>query len=888
MTFSRLLYPVLRRMSLLLLLLAWSAASARGADRIPLHVEAPSEGAPLTVGIPFPKGALQSPDHVRLLREDGSEVPAQVTEVTTWEPADPSVKWIWVFFFAEDADAYVLEYGPDVQRAPVEGDRIEVVNNMRSGQFSQVDTGPLRFRVPQGEGGFLDDVYLDLDGDGFDEGDLIADAPGARGSFLDLIDANGPDASHAVVHRTWVEKGSGPLHLIVRVEGEYRYDRDDNNAAPFTTRIHAYAGRSFVRVLHTFTYTGEPDQHPELEGEHELIATQPDRIVDEEDLADDEGWTEPDDRIAALGLALRYRLEGPLRFTTSYRGGTWWQPGDEQRFSEDVGDAGTMALRQTGPDPLPQDPNPSSSATEHLDGFRAEVVAGGDVQASGSRGVGWIDVTGRRRGVAVGRRAFFEEYPSEMRLDVADTTVTAFIWPDTAPPMSFARSNNELDGGMMDNFAQGLAKTVELVYAFHGAGESADAVARTMGYVIDPPVAHAEPSWYAASTVYGSMAPRTERYAAYERGLDYKYQWWLYNQDWEPWYGLFNYGDGKTYYFRDDWWLWTNNEPATDYMWWLAFMRTGERDYYLSAEATSRHTMDVDNTHWPKGPRYVGDSNASLDAWTVMDQPAGSPYLGMGRRHGSEQWTAMLSAHVWVPGWVASYYLSGYHRGLDVAKQTADYYVRRIFREHGLRGRRLYLSVWNLAEVYDATKDPRYGEELRERVDLMLALQKEQGGSLVIDRYGYAQVYASHGLGKVYRMTGDEAVARALVRHARRVRDVPPRNHGMESYLSTIHSLLKGYELSGSPSLLAEARRRAQVLQTDRLPSDDPFRQTRPQAELAEALEAVSHLPDSEGPRPPIWKITNGLRVFGWTHAYNVPYLVYWLDHEGLPATAAQ
>ena len=50
------------------------------------------------------------------------------------------------------------------------------------------------------------------------------------------------------------------------------------------------------------------------------------------------------------------------------------------------------------------------------------------------------------------------------------------------------------------------------------------------------------------------------------------------------------------------------------------------------------------------------------------------------------------------------------------------------------------------------------------------------------------------------------------------------------------------------------------------------------QKEYSEALLKVSNLPNGEG-RPAIWGITNGLRVFGWTHAYNIPYLLYWLEN---------
>lgn len=78
----------------------------------------------------------------------------------------------------------------------------------------------------------------------------------------------------------------------------------------------------------------------------------------------------------------------------------------------------------------------------------------------------------------------------------------------------------------------------------------------------------------------------------------------------------------------------------------MHFMRTGERKYYLAAEAMSRHTMDVDNIHWPKAARYYGDTNPALDFWKSKEQPPPTPYLGIGRRHATQHWIALLSAHV--------------------------------------------------------------------------------------------------------------------------------------------------------------------------------------------------------------------------------------------------
>jgi hypothetical protein len=871
----------------LLVLLLFGTARAPAADRVPLTVEHARAGAPITVGVPFPQGELHSPAHVRVLNAGGKEIPSQITPVTTWAPADSSLKWIWVFFFAGEGDTYHLEYGPDVQRAPITGDRVRVINNQRSRGFAEITTGPLRIRVQEeNAGGFLDVVEFDREGDGFGGPDTIATGPDGRGSYLDLLDAAGLDSSRATVTQTYRERGSGPLHAILRIEGTYRYSRDDNNPAPFVTRIHAYAGKPYLRVLHTTTYTGEPDQHPPLDGQHAPIATDGENIVTEDSLTGDPRWTEPNDRIAGMGLALNYNLSGPLTYRTAYQPGDWWAPDAVHVYEETGPVTDEWSVVQTGPDSSHVPPVPNSSPTERIRGFSAQITADGATKVDATRADGWVDVTGERWGVGIGVRHFMREYPNELAIDTDSQRAYAHLWSPSARPMSFARWSSEKDGGMVGNFAQGLAKTTELVYRFHRAEADPEEVRRSLDHVLDPAVAHAPPSWYAESRVYGRMAPRSEAYAAFERGMDYRFQWWQFNQEWEPWYGMFTYGDGKNYYFRNRWFEYSNNEPAQDYMWWMQFMRTGVRDYYLAGQAMSRHTMDVDNTHWPAWKEYRGDSNSALDWWRAQDTLDGSPYVGMGRRHGNQHWTAMLSAHVWTAGWIASYYLEGYHRGLQVAKKTADYYQRRIFGEHGLTGRRLYLSVWNLVEVYDATKDPRIREELDDRVDRMLRLQREQGGNLIMDRYGYTQVYAARGLGKYYQLTGDPAVRDALIRHARWVRDNPPLSHEMESYLSSISVLLLGYQLSGDRSLYRTAYDRAQALKTDSLSVS--FGNAVTQAELFEALEAVSHLPGArEDPdRRPIWSITNGLRIFGWTHAYNVPYLTYWLEREGPPDPA--
>jgi hypothetical protein len=861
--------------------------AAAAIQRVPLKVERPQPGAPVTFGVPLPVKALDSPDHVRILSPDLKEIPSQITEVASWEPQDASVKWIWVFFFTTASADYLLEFGPGVRRAPLTGPRVTVYNNQRTGGGVDVETGVLKFNIRKGDGpGFFDRVLLDAKGDGFAEEDLVATGPeGGRGSFLDLVNDEGPDRSKAWVRRTLIERGSGPLHAIVRVEGEYRYGKPGHAPAPFTTRVHAYAGRSFVKVEHTFIYTGNPDKHRKAEGEHDHIATAAGRILPEDPA--DKGWMEPDDRVSAAGLALDLEVSGRQRATTAIGAGRWWESAEAALGPVPADLVTQFSLVQTGPKPARIPPVPESTTGSRLTGFGATFSVSGKAIARGERAPGWLSIDdGSSRALTIAIPRMLEEYPKALAVDGA--RASAYIWPPDVEPMSFARYSSAVDReeetAAIENNAQGTAKTTDIVFDFHPSGAADGARLRQF---LAPPVAHADPAWYGHSGAFGFFAARNGTFPEYRRALDVKFDWMLFNQRWMPWYGMWDYGDWRLYFDGHAWTGgWGNNEPGEDFICWLQFMQTGDARVFDAARANSRHSMDVDNVHWPKDPEYLGDSNSALDYWKFAQLPKGSPYVGIGARHAPQHWSRTLSAHVWAMGWIADYFLAADHRGLDVAVQTADMHLKRIWGEHGLTGRRLYLALWNLLEVYDATKEPRYRAEIDDLVARILKLAgKDQGDSLTVDRYGYADVYVTHALDKYRRMTGDARVTEALKRHARRQRDVPPLNHEMESYFASVHALVLGYELTREPGLLAEIRTRIARLAMD--PVGVPFDGTATQAEVFQAIDKASRLPRGSVRRrgQEIWSATNGLRVFGWTHAYTLPFALELLEHlngEGL------
>ena len=112
-----------------------------------INVKNSVKGAPITVGVPFPIGALSSPDNIKLVDINGNEIPSQITEVSRWLPLEESVKWVWVFFFSTGENQYELQYGSDISRAPISGPKIKIKNNQRKGQTSYIDTGVLKFSI---------------------------------------------------------------------------------------------------------------------------------------------------------------------------------------------------------------------------------------------------------------------------------------------------------------------------------------------------------------------------------------------------------------------------------------------------------------------------------------------------------------------------------------------------------------------------------------------------------------------------------------------------------------------------------------------------------------------------------------------------------------------
>ena len=207
---------------------------------------------PVTAGIPFPQGALAVADHTRLEDVSGEEVALQSAVLAEWP--DGSVKWLLLDFQADlgagagAGSEYRLEYGTAVvRRGDLPRTPLQVTDN---GSQVTVLTGPLKLLLDRREACFPARVWIDTNGDGrFSAAEEITDpqAPGA----MELVSGDGTSYHSRGAPYTVEVEECGPLRSVIKVTGQHRAV-DGSRLFCYVTRINAYAGKDFVRVLHTW------------------------------------------------------------------------------------------------------------------------------------------------------------------------------------------------------------------------------------------------------------------------------------------------------------------------------------------------------------------------------------------------------------------------------------------------------------------------------------------------------------------------------------------------------------------------------------------------------------------------------------------------------------
>jgi hypothetical protein len=518
---------------------------------VPLRVQNPSTDAltawPVTSGVPFARGVLDSVAHLAILGPDGKPRPVQTQSLARWP--DGSIKWALVSFRADVASAseatYTLQYGSQVRPATSatgvqvdqRGDRVTIV------------TGPMQIELSKSAVGLPGRVWLDKNHDHrFTDEELVCGQPGQLGRAVLTGDAGEAFSTLGPAEELVVEE-RGPERACVLVKGHHI--AAGKKLFAYEARIMAYAGQGFVRLFYTFG----------------------------------------NDEFANVFTSLRaLRLELPLA-------------GGATRFAMGGAAPPTLKGLPAGPAVATQQGQAAHAprlVQDNDDHFR---FACGTASLEGRRAAGWTRVEGPRATMTVVLRDFWRLYPKALAADGRGIAVE--LMPPLADDQYAAEAKDpaklvhyyyNLLGGRY-KIKQGQAKTHELLIAF-GDPKPVAVDAFQQGVMASPPSA-----WVCDSLALGPIpATGTSWSTRYDEQMQRCVETYIKSRDARRDYGLMNYGD---------WWgergyNWANIEYDDAHVWMVHFARTGDMRALTLGDRAAKHYGDVDCVHYCPDPRRLG------------------------------------------------------------------------------------------------------------------------------------------------------------------------------------------------------------------------------------------------------------------------------------------
>jgi hypothetical protein len=520
-------------------------------------------GEPVSVGVPIPRDLVMDTSRLCVLDPSGKKAPAQFEVLMRWFPTakypdgKKSIRWVLVDFQADvpangEATYRLSASGPGP--APATPCSIKVADD----GAVRVSTGALELSV--GADGFRLFEALSPEGKrlaaGGDDALVIEGMDKKR--YTATKDLNEPPNPAEIAYRSedaylklnphnppkrfrvTVEQ-SGPLRAVVMVDGvmralsreggEYEFVscgpkgekgpvvklpcRDEQLA--FRARIHAYAGKSFVRVFFTFI-NPKGLSHTATDQEKYRAANY---------IAD--GCKTPGNfLVESLELGMTPALSGPVTYrfggdeivsgalkdeagdaVTLYQdssAGWIWQAAQKKVYDPILKkNAEFMAASTTVDKPYFEFDPSQYTILQNQDGYSFmgyRVLDGtGKETSSGNRSAGWVDVSDGTSGMTTAVRSFWQMCPKSLRAG-GDGRVTVGLLP------------REWGRG---HFLEGkIRRTHELMYRFHGAEEPAVAEQSARAFN-QPLVAYCDFDWYLQSAACGLFArPDEKNWPLYE------------------------------------------------------------------------------------------------------------------------------------------------------------------------------------------------------------------------------------------------------------------------------------------------------------------------------------------------------------------------------------
>lgn len=689
----------------LLAVLAVGAETAPrdGAISIPIRVDEPAQvarkAAPVSGGIPIPRGLLpdRTLEALRLVDRNGKLVSSFQRPVVLGRWDDGSARWLLLNFLADvpsaGSAAFTLTAGAAVP-APRGG-----ITVRETAEAFTVDTGKLKAVINKQRFTFLEEIWVDANGDGtYAAAEQVVDGPGEM--FIDL-DAQPPgpaDAGERDYPDTWrfgMEGGnwlrasqsaesvryrasageytaslfrSGSTETIVKLEGWHRSEAG-RQFGKYSLYIHFNADQDAIKVSHTWIMTGDPDKNFIRRMAIEVPVGFPGESLDYAFGGPYERTGKPQ----VLNPGLDTIPYVPIELDSS------------DVISGSIKRSEEAYLLSVGPEKYYHNVPADTDLRVEF-----EVVANGVSRKKGYHPSGWASISNGKLGITMGIRDFWREHPKEMQYK--DGKMGVYLWPDHGDrTLDLRRRYPEVRGpgpkrgGSFGKAARrefnaagsavGVAKTTDLFFRFHAGNHQTAKVDDAFRAFQDPLRPFADPAWNCATGVVGPILPYDpKRFARIENYVDLSFAWPLRSAQEFKWYGMLDYGDHLLEYESINWELSVPENPGVFQNWgysgwmqeayrtgqwmFIQYLRSGRPHYFREADTWLRHHRDVDCCFWDTpddGPR--------------PDDNKGGNRLGGGRRHDQQHWGAYMTSYG-IPSIAVAhhYFLTGDGRDLDAMR----------------------------------------------------------------------------------------------------------------------------------------------------------------------------------------------------------------------------
>ncbi len=356
----------------------------------------------------------------------------------------------------------------------------------------------------------------------------------------------------------------------------------------------------------------------------------------------------------------------------------------------------------------------SRLAVFQSDENHAETVVDNQSRQDAGRCPGSIALHGASSSITATVHDFWQRWPKGISTDATEVRF------DLLPALPSAQYGTDLPYQLMFPFVQGkyrmkwgMSFTERISLDFSGKYSPAELAAEANL----PVVAVLPADWYATSKGLGEMPrPMGGQFSKWDDFVDSDFKASEACRESAREYGFLNYGDWFGERIRN----WGNNEYDRAHGLLLQFARTGNRDYYRTAIAATRHQADVDIVHDYPDPYYLGANHqhsiGHTGTWEGPELPKQATWS-----HKYDDHTDAQNGHTWSAGMCNAWFMSGDARVMDGALEEAEHItwsMAPIFNHLGTHERSAGWSLRAIMPLYRATYDPAYLQAAKKIADV--------------------------------------------------------------------------------------------------------------------------------------------------------------------------